>query len=276
MNTEQIFCLPAFIHIYDGGMAKTLYTNEIAEYLEEKVAARVDVRENLFSHYLSSISAEQREETVDTLARKLATARVRNLTNLNAHFSPMYGEIEYEKRRLNNPQRQPVGVLYDGFSLSSMFYELLPSEERTFKHLHIVFTNQLFGTWDENDGRYHARVSIYSFPSLISTTGIVEAPAKPRDFYLLKQQYAAIGMKDATTLDLKQRFSGRFIDYDDERLTEVMKGYVMQALFFHITGEPFCEDKNCRLYNAHWQEEVINAQLKSEYEFCEFHQDVIG
>ncbi|MEW6616279.1 MAG: DUF6775 family putative metallopeptidase [Thermodesulfobacteriota bacterium] len=30
-----------------------------------------------------------------------------------------------------------------------------------------------------------------------------------------------------------------------------------------------------RLYNAHWQEEVIHAQINSEYEFCEKHTRVI-
>jgi hypothetical protein len=54
-----------------------------------------------------------------------------------------------------------------------------------------------------------------------------------------------------------------------------MKGYVMQALLFHLTEDPFCEDRNCRLYNAHWQEEVIHAQINSEYEFCEKHARVI-
>jgi len=111
-------------------------------------------------------------------------------------------------------------------------------------------------------------VSVYGFPSLISTTGIVEAPAKPRDFYL-KQQLGV------SLLTLKEEFKGRFIDYNDPRLTEVMKGYVMQALFFHLTGNPFCKDKNCRLYNAHWQEDLIQTQLTSKTDFCAQHQRLL-
>jgi len=109
-------------------------------------------------------------------------------------------------------------------------------------------------------------------PSLISTSGLVEAPAKPREYYLLKQQYEKLG-KDLT--ELKASFSRRFIDYGDKRLTEVAKGYVMQAVFYLLTGNPFCEDKGCRLYNAHWQEELIFAQLESEYEFCQRHTQLL-
>jgi hypothetical protein len=113
---------------------------------------------------------------------------------------------------------------------------------------------------------------VYGIPSIISTTGVVEAPAKPREYYLLKQQYGMLG-KDP--LELKDRFKGRFIDYEDERLTEVMRGYAMQAVFYSLIGDPFCEDKGCRLYNAHWQEELIFAQLEGEYEFCPRHTELI-
>ena len=58
-------------------------------------------------------------------------------------------------------------------------------------------------------------------------------------------------------------------------MTEVVKGYVLQALVFHSTEEAFCEDRNCRFFNAHWQEEMIAAQLGGGYEICPFHQNII-
>ncbi|MBI3600867.1 MAG: hypothetical protein HY097_09560, partial [Nitrospinae bacterium] len=67
----------------------------------------------------------------------------------------------------------------------------------------------------------------------------------------------------------------KFIEYDDQRMTEVCKGYAAQALFYHIAGEPFCQDKGCRLFNAHWQEELIYSQLESPYEFCKIHTDML-
>lgn len=50
----------------------------------------------------------------------------------------------------------------------------------------------------------------------------------------------------------------------------------MQAVVYYLTGDPFCEDRGCRLYNAHWREEMIYAQLESGYEFCARHEEVLG
>jgi hypothetical protein len=73
---------------------------------------------------------------------------------------------------------------------------------------------------------------------------------------------------------LKEEYKGEFVDYDDERMTEVMKGYAMQAFFFHLGNEPFCEDTHCRLFNAHWQSEAIEAQLGGD-NYCAEHEKIL-
>jgi hypothetical protein len=89
-------------------------------------------------------------------------------------------------------------------------------------------------------------------------TGIVEAPAKPREFYMAQQ----LGFADMEAL--KRKFAGRFIDYGDDRMTAAATGYVLQALFFFVNdGEPFCENDACRLFNSHWQEDLIRTQVES-------------
>ena len=103
---------------------------------------------------------------------------------------------------------------------------------------------------------------ILGFPTLISIPGIIEGPAKPKEFYTLRD---ALGENVA-----REKLGGKFLVYDDPRLTEVAKGYVMQAIFYHVFGNPFCENKRCRLYNARWQEELLEAQLSSP-EFCPKH-----
>ncbi len=42
------------------------------------------------------------------------------------------------------------------------------------------------------------------------------------------------------------------------------------------SGDPFCDDRDCRLYNAHWQEEVIQAQLNSRHAFCQKHREILN
>lgn len=251
------------IHLYRDRSSKTLRLEEIADYLIEKLGqVHVDIREPLL--------AEAASVDPKWLARELALARIRHPMKRDFPTEPLPGEINLELKLLRNPEQRVLGLFYDGVALRRLALRLIPEAERNRNHLHLVFTNRLFGTWEEADARYHARVILCSFPCLISTTGIVEAPAKPKEFYALKQQCLALG--DIAYEQLKERFRGRFIDYDDERLTEVMKGYVMQALFYHLTASPFCEVKTCRLYNAHWQEEVILAQLgPKESEFCDFH-----
>jgi hypothetical protein len=58
-------------------------------------------------------------------------------------------------------------------------------------------------------------------------------------------------------------------------MTEVMKGYAMQALLFHLTGDSFCGDRDCRLFNSHWQEEVLHSQMNGKYEFCPRHEKIL-
>jgi len=250
------------ILLYNEGADQALNIEEIAEYLRKKLAkVGVEVRGDPFAFYLL-------QNKILDYARRIASIKIQEATRRMVFGQePLYGEIEYEKRRILGKTRA-FGILYDGLELQRIFWELIPGEERRLEFVHIFFTNRLFATWEESDKRYHARTSVYGMPSIISTTGVVEAPAKPREYYLLKQQYE---MLRRDLLELKDAFKGRFIDYEDERLTEVMKGYAMQAVFYSVLGEPFCEDKGCRLYNAHWQEELIFAQLGSEYEFCPRH-----
>ncbi len=253
------------IHLYNDPSVKNLNLSEIAGYLEEKLGKiPIDVKSALVPP----------GDAIDDFAKRFATVKVRDLNNPHVSFEPLHGEIEYEKRILRDPHRKLFGVLYDGFKLQAVVWGLVPEEERGTEHIHVVFTNRLFGTWNEGDRRYHARVSVYGFPSIISTTGIVEAPAKPKEFYLLKQQYAALGATGVPLEILKEKFRGRFIDYDDERLTEIMKGYVMQAIFYHLASGPFCDDERCRLHNAHWQEGVLKAQLEPP-EFCKKHEKML-
>lgn len=151
--------------------------------------------------------------------------------------------------------------LYDGFELQRIFSQSIIEDG-----VHVVFTDLLACTFSEDDWRYHARAVVCGTPCIISTTGIVEAPAKPREFYTM--QYG----RDVESL--KRKFAGRFIDYNDDRMTQAAAGYVLQALFFFLTdGEPFCESDSCRLHNAHWQEDLIRTQVEDPV-LCARHMSI--
>jgi hypothetical protein len=159
--------------------------------------------------------------------------------------------------------------LYDGFVMQKKLEEMIPSAELSLAHIHIAFTSLLTCTFSEDDWRYHGRAVLCGTPSIISTTGIVEALAKPREFYL-----AQLGSIAADNGSLKKRFAGRFIDYDDEKkITAASINYALQAIFFFITsGEPFCSNKDCMLLNAHWQEDLIHTIEKRT--LCSHHRNL--
>jgi hypothetical protein len=188
-----------------------------------------------------------------------------------AQADPLPGEIAFEQRRLENGNRGAFGVTYDGFRFQALLAELLGAREAD--AIHIALTNRLLATWEDADLRYHLRTIICGAPCVISTTGLVEAPAKPREFYAARRALGALAAAGADYEFLKQQFAGRFLDHDDARLTEVVKGYALQAIAYHLSGEPFCEDPHCRLYNAHWQEEMLLAQLDGK--LCARHQALL-
>jgi hypothetical protein len=253
------------IHLYDGCFSTGLNFPEIIGYLKIVIPDVVVYLHKEFMH--CHVWEERQDNTInhaqilaDTFARiKVIDPRQRNRTT-----EPLYGEIEYEKRRLLNATNQPWGIMYDGEKLQEIYNAQLSQGERGMHELHLILTNQLFGTWARDDLRYHARTSIYGIPCLISTSGLVEAPAKSRTYYQSHQ----LGLPQEL---LEKYFQGQFLIHDDPRLTEVLKGYIMQAVFYYWEGNPFCDNPECRLYNAHWQHELIHAQLNSSCEFCPEH-----
>ena len=161
-------------------------------------------------------------------------------------------------------------LLYDGFVLQDMLRSHIPNSERDIGQLHIVLTNLLVCTFDVDDWRYHARPIVCGTPNLLSLPGIVEGPARPREYYLASM----FGRKNRVQLD--REFAGRFIAYQDARLYAAALGYAVQAIFYFITdGKPFCEDSGCRLHNTHWQEELISAQVSNPV-FCKLHLDMLN
>lgn len=159
------------------------------------------------------------------------------------------------------------GLLLDPVNTERLFEKIKLSKNA----VDIIISDKLIATYEDTDKRLHLRAAVFGFPSIISTSGIVEAPAKPRDYYLEKQKYSLLRAWELKEEELKRKFKNRFIDYHDPRLTEVLKGYIAQAIFFIFTGNPFCKNKACRLFNAHWQEDLLGAQINSG-KFCKFHK----
>nr|WP_148704171.1 DUF6775 family putative metallopeptidase [Nitrosopumilus piranensis] len=245
MNIKKII-------IYDEPTVPEIKINEVKEFISKTFHVNVEIRPNFF------------ENTNGEIFQKIATTRIFELKKPFEKHNPTVQEIQMEESNTDNSQNEER-VLYDGFEFQKIIEKFISPNESNQEILHIIFTNKLTCTFDKSDYRYHARALIGSNPTIISTTGIIEAPAKPKQYYLdlmtnLKKEN-----------EIKEKYKGEFLEYNDSRISEVVKGYLLQTIMYYETGEVFCDDKKCRLYNAHWQKDLIYSQLKNR-KLCNKHQ----
>ena len=247
------------IFLYDEQSVPEIKVSKLADFIKKTFSVDIEIRKNIF-------------QNVDkTLARHLASCRIINTKKPYEFHSPSIEEIEFENESLENSSKIKNIVMYDGFELQKLVSGLISEDESYLDNFHIIFTNRLTCTYDFNDYRYHGRAIICSNPSIISTTGVIEAPAKPREYYMELISNMAQGLNVDS---LKKKFQGSYLEYHDERISTVIEGYVMQAIFYYLIGEPFCEKEDCRLFNPHWQKDLLRSQIEIG-KLCEKHQKIL-
>ena len=245
------------IILYNEPSVPQTNIKKIKRFLLETFEIEIQIRENIFQ--------KLNERTYE----EIASTRVFNLKKPFEKHTPSIKEIsiELENKDMSNKQEM---ILYDGIELNKIVKEVIPVAENTLNILHIIFTNKLTCTFDENDFRYHARAWVGSNPIIISTTGIIEAPAKPKQFYI----DLMTNFSEESIEKIKEKYKGEFLEYNDVKLPEVIEGYILQAIFYYETGDVFCDNKQCRLFNAHWQKDLFISQIENK-KMCEKHEKVL-
>ncbi|AFO58905.1 MULTISPECIES: DUF7001 family protein [unclassified Natrinema] len=238
----------------------TAAVDDIAAWLRARLEATVAVRDRFLDVHRT-----------DDLAERFAEARVPSPYERETG-NTMLGTIRYEERALETPEREG-GVLYDGTQVQRALNAALPADERGLETLHVAILDRAIGTWGDHDGRWHKRVIVPGQPALVSVPGLYEAPAKPEAYYKEKQRHALLSGDAPPREVLENQVDGDFLVADDPRTTEALKGYVLQAFHYLETGEAFCDREGCRLFNAHRQPELIDAQLRDPA-FCAAHADL--
>lgn len=249
------------LFLYDEPSVPEIKINELAEFIQKQSGINTEVRPSFFQHF----------HVKEKIFHQLAACKIFNPYIPFEKHKPTVEETTFESQFETTTHTSNNIILYDGFEIQNIFREIIPDSESSYDKLHIIFTTRLTCSYDYDDYRYHGRAVICSNPSIISTTGIIEAPAKPREYYLRLNEKISQGMNlDA----IKQEFRGRFLEYHDERLRLIVRGYALQAIFYHLTGIPFCESSECVLRNAHWQEELLHAQIEIG-KLCDQHQNIL-
>jgi hypothetical protein len=253
------------IFIYIDHPSPSLSIDELRHRLE-----KFDLEVTFKGNLIESLKLSEKE--VMKLANRISAAIIQdvNVPNDNIEF-PNHRYLNLERKRLTG-EADHMGVFYDGYWLQRIFFNLFRDRlagRISNDIIHIIFTGRLFGTFERR--RYHARVILMGTPNLISTSGVVEAPARPREYYWLKAGFIQSG-RDTGELD--SVYKGRFIEYHDSKMTPILGSYALQAVAYEVSGKEFCDDKTCCLYNSHWQEEVLVAQLDGK--LCQKHHDAIS
>ena len=240
------------IILYNEPKVAEIQIEKIKQFVTDTCQIKVEMKDNFF------------ENLDDKIFEKIASTRIFDLKKQFKKYIPTQEEIQIEKEN-KDTSGQDIMTFYDGFELQNIISENISIADNT---LHIIFTTKLTVTFDNDDFRYHARALISSNPTIVSTTGIIEAPAKPKQYYL----DLMTNFSEEKIEEIKERYKGEFLEYHDSRLSGITEGYVLQAIMYYATGEAFCESKECRLFNSHWQKDLFYSQLENK-KLCDKHQE---
>ena len=259
------------IFLYDEPAVQEIQISNLKNFLLETFHVDVEIKKCIFNNLDG--------KTIE----RISGCRIFDPKMPFKKHLPNKQEIDFEKSvcedtklmekttMVEDAERIEDVVMYDAFEIQNIIYDVITENDLNSGNLHIAFTNRLICTYDTTDSRYHGRTVICSNPAIISTTGMIEAPARPKEYYL---EVMKCKMQGLSILNIKKNYDQKFLGYHDKRLSKIAEGYLLQAVFYYLTGDAFCDNLNCRLNNAHWQKDLLYSQLKIG-KLCDKHQALL-
>jgi hypothetical protein len=249
------------VYLYDEPDAPGLDTAVIGGYLASELPGLdVQLRRDFLTHQLARFPDEQREVLEREMMKQLGRARVTNLA------------APCEREHLPvSPEELGLDRVYDAAALQAILRLLIAEEESSADHIHLVFTEHAIGSWSGETEPFRLHILCMGEPSVLSTTGLVEALPRPREYEFRRAQLAFLGLDEDALEDLAEEFADRTFGYGDRRINQVCQGYALMACYYRLFGEAFCHDPACRLYAARSHEELIEVQCGERVGLCERH-----
>ena len=247
------------ISLYDDPDSQGLDADYLARWLAAQFPqTQVEVRSDYLTYQLARFPDDQREALVDELCGQLAGAEVHDLVRPQdrAKLPPL------------PPEERGLDVVYEAVALQAILQLLMDPEEAKHSHLHVMFTANYLGTWGASEPHLRLRAAVLGTLNIISTSGLVEALELPRQYHFMRQQLAVLGIEE----DVDQVFADRTLGYGDPRLNEVCKGYLMQAVFYRLTGDTGCDDPACRLHLHSTHDAALRTQVLGRPGLCPKHK----
>ena len=259
------------IFLYDEPAVQEIQISNLKNFLLETFHVDVEIKECVFNNL------------DEKMIERISSCRIFEPKMPFKKHLPNKQEINFEKSICKDTKlmekttmaedAERIGdvVMYDGFEVQNIISDIITKNDSDPNNLHIVFTNKLTCTYDTADSRYHGRSVICSNPAIISTTGMIEAPARPREYYF---EAMKCKMQGLDIQNVKKNYNGKILDYHDQRLSKIAEGYLLQVIFYYMTGDAFCDSLDCRLNNAHWQKDLLYSQLEIG-KLCHKHQTLL-
>jgi hypothetical protein len=247
------------VYLYDDPDTAGLDVDALSGWVAARLPhTHVAVRTDYLTHQLARFSSAHQEALIAELSDQLQRAEVDNLVR------------PQDRQRLPAvaPDERGLDVVYEAVALQGVLGLLLDAAEAKLSHLHVMFTSSYVGVWRANEGYLRLRAAVLGVPNIISTSGLVEALELPRQYHFMRQQLAVVGVED----DVDKVFADQTLGYGDPRVNEVCKGYLMQALFYRLTGETGCEDPACRLHLHTTHRAALRTQVLGRPGLCERHE----
>lgn len=251
-----------YIYLYDDPDAAGLDTDYLGHWLATILPdVQIGIRADFLTFHLARFTESEREALVDVLGEQLERAEVRNLVRPEDRevLPPM------------EPEERDLDIVYEVQPLQTVLRLLIPEEERAQARLHVMFTSSFLGRWRNDEAYLRLEAAALGLPYLISTSGLVEALELPRQYHFMRQQLAVLGVEE----EVENLFAEQTVGYGDPRLNEVCKGYLLQALYHHQTGETGCADPECRLHIVPTHVGTVRTQVTGQPRLCERHKALL-
>ncbi|EKD85950.1 MAG: hypothetical protein ACD_37C00570G0001 [uncultured bacterium] len=219
------------------------------------------------------------------------------------------------EQRLTKFDSLSLNGYYDVWSLRDAYSQMLPEELRgseSSRQVALVITGRGIGQMEQ--GRVHMRGGgSMGTLSVISTTGLVDAPGKPIEVEVAMDRTNRLGFlpnfndpeltrqfievikerglsQEIVEETMNMMFRDKMLSHDDPRINEAIKGMALSFVLYTLgeygkvfqcsttdlsAGSPDLS-KFCRLHDSHWQEELIAVQIKNpgQPEFCDYHTEL--
>jgi len=248
------------VYLYDDPDTAGLDIDYLAGYLAtEAPGLQVGVRTDFLTHHFGRFPEEHRAALERELERQLAGTRAA------AHLDADEEGLPWAQADLDD--------VYVARLLQAALRLLIPEDEASTDRLHCVFMSQLLA---DIDAPADPRIGVAALgsPTLISTSGLVEAPRRPREYYFRRDHYAMLGAVEHIDA-LVEQFADRTVDYGDPRINELLKGYLLMAVVYRATGDGPCADPLCPLHAADTQQELLQSQLGDRSRICGYHRGIL-